>query len=86
MHPIEHFRRARGWTQEELARQTDVSINTVRAWERGAMPRAANLRKLSVLFEIDLIRLADTIVSWHRETNAQPTRKRQSANVNAPPR
>lgn len=86
MHPIAHFRRARGWTQEDLARQTDVSVNTVRAWERGSMPRAANLRKLSALFEIDLIRLADTIISWQREPDVPPGRERQRADVRVPPR
>jgi transcriptional regulator with XRE-family HTH domain len=75
MHPIEGFRSARGWTQEELARRTGVNLSTVRAWERGAMPSAANLRKLALLFEVDLIRLVDAMISWQPRGSVEAKRQ-----------
>jgi len=64
MHPIERYRTARGWTRRELARRAGVSVNTVRSWEAGVMPRGANLHKLAELFDVDFIRLVNSIISW----------------------
>lgn len=82
MHPIERYRRANGWTQDELAQRTEVSVYTVRAWEKGSMPRAANLRKLALLFEVDLIRLVDAIIGWRPENDGETGPEGQHSNVN----
>ncbi len=82
MHPIERYRAARGWTQDDLAQRAGVSVHTVRAWEKGAMPRPANLRKLALLFEIDLIRLVDAIIGWRPESDGEISADGQHTNVN----
>ena len=38
---IKALRQKRGWSQEDLAREIDVSLSTVQRWEK----KAANLQK-----------------------------------------
>jgi ribosome-binding protein aMBF1 (putative translation factor) len=66
LHPIERGRRARGWSRAELASRVGVRVNTVRDWERGAMPRGKNLRALARAFGVDLLQLADEILAWRQ--------------------
>ena len=45
-------RRARGWTQEDIAEKLDVDIRTVQRWERGkCKPHPPKYRQLEVLFD-----------------------------------
>lgn len=51
----QHSRAARGWlewTQEELAKRANVSLSTVRDFEKGRrMPIANNLKAMALTFE-----------------------------------
>jgi len=51
---IRHCRVAKGWTQEQLARNLGVSLNTVQRWEMGkTRPSPLAMEKLqSVLNDI----------------------------------
>lgn len=60
MTTIDSLRRARGWTQFELALAVGVQPQTVYLWESGRrQPKVSQMRKLGVVFgvcsdEIDL--------------------------------
>jgi transcriptional regulator with XRE-family HTH domain len=47
---LKRFREARGWTQEQLALELDVSKATISKWESGhTEPRLSNLLQLHAL-------------------------------------
>jgi len=48
---VKELRRKKGWAQEDLARQMDVSLSTVQRWEKqGANPTRLARRELERLF------------------------------------
>ncbi len=48
---IRELRKKRGWTQEDLAREMDVSLSTVQRWHKyGGRPTRLARRELSRLF------------------------------------
>jgi len=49
---VRELRKKRRWTQEDLAREIDVSLSTVQRWEgKGAKPTRLARRVLARLFE-----------------------------------
>ena len=49
---IKVLREKRGWSQEDLAREIEVSLSTVQRWEaRGANPTRLARRELKKLFK-----------------------------------
>jgi len=49
---IKELRKRRGWAQEDLAREIEVSLSTVQRWERkGGEPTRLARRELKKLFE-----------------------------------
>jgi len=49
---IRHCRISKGWTQEQLARNIGVSLNTVQRWESGkTRPSPLAIEKLQELLE-----------------------------------
>ena len=49
---VRGLRKKRGWAQEDLARQLDVSLSTVQRWEKqGAKPTRLARRELTSLFQ-----------------------------------
>lgn len=51
---VKTARLARGWSQEDLAREIDYSVRTVRRWEEGAQPRPRGLLALAGALDLDL--------------------------------
>jgi ribosome-binding protein aMBF1 (putative translation factor) len=48
---VKALRKKQGWTQEDLAREIDVSLSTVQRWEgKGAKPTLHARRALERLF------------------------------------
>lgn len=48
---VRELQKRRGWSQEDLARQIDVSLPTVQRWEKkGTRPTRLARRELSGLF------------------------------------
>ena len=49
---VKELRKKKGWAQEDLAREIDVSLSTVQRWEgKGAKPNRHSRRELARLFE-----------------------------------
>ena len=49
---VKELRWKRGWAQEDLAREIDVSLSTVQRWERqGGKPTRLARRELKRLFD-----------------------------------
>ena len=49
---VKELRRRKGWAQEDLAREIDVSLSTVQRWERqGGKPTRLARRALKNLFQ-----------------------------------
>ena len=49
---VKALRRKKGWAQEDLAREIDVSLSTVQRWEgKGARPARHARRELARLFQ-----------------------------------
>ncbi len=52
---IRQLREERGWSQQDLAQQADVSVSTVFNWERGRHePRLAQFAQLAKLFKVPI--------------------------------
>jgi len=61
-------RRRRGWTQAYVAEQVDVSVETVRQWERGRhLPYQATVQRLCDLFQMtpEALGLLNEEAQWH---------------------
>ena len=49
---VKELRKKMGWTQEDMARQIDVSLSTVQRWEgKGAKPTRLARKELRRLFQ-----------------------------------
>jgi len=49
---VKALREKRGWSQEDLAREIDVSLSTVQRWEKkGSKPTRLARRELQKLFK-----------------------------------
>ena len=49
---VKALRKKRGWAQEDLAREIDVSLSTIQRWEgKGANPTRLARRELKKLFQ-----------------------------------
>jgi DNA-binding XRE family transcriptional regulator len=70
MHPVAHYRLARGWTQQTLADRVGVGREAVRAWEEGTLPEPALLRRLADALGMDALGLAIDLETWSAETAA----------------
>jgi transcriptional regulator with XRE-family HTH domain len=51
---IRAARQASGWSQEELAERTGLSVRTIQRIENGARPSAATARLLAAAFEVEV--------------------------------
>jgi transcriptional regulator with XRE-family HTH domain len=57
---IQKLRLQRGWSQEQLAEVSGLSVRTVQRLERGQPGSLESLKALAAVFEIDLNRLQET--------------------------
>ena len=49
---VKELRQKRGWTQEDLARQIEVTLSTIQRWEKqGGRPTRLARRELAKLFQ-----------------------------------
>lgn len=76
--PIVRYRQEKGWTRREVARRAGVSVSTVATWEHGVMPRASNLWRLAIIFDVDVIELINQILDWEAGNKPERTLRRKT--------
>jgi transcriptional regulator with XRE-family HTH domain len=59
---VRKFRLQRGWSQEQLAEFTGLSVRTIQRLERGQAPGLETLKALAAVFEVDLSTLQEALV------------------------
>lgn len=69
---IQKLRLQRGWSQEQLAEISGLSVRTVQRLERGQPGSLESLKALAAVFEIDLNRLKEPDMDAPRTSSLQP--------------
>jgi transcriptional regulator with XRE-family HTH domain len=69
---IQKLRLQRGWSQEQLAEVSGLSVRTVQRLERGQPGSLESLNALAAVFEIDLNRLKEPTVETPQAGPARP--------------
>lgn len=57
---IQKFRLQRGWSQEQLAEVSGLSVRTIQRIESGQTPSLETLNSLAAVFDVDLSQLKET--------------------------
>jgi transcriptional regulator with XRE-family HTH domain len=70
MNVIEIHRRAKGWTQEELADRVGTSNRVVSMWECGGCPSRKFLQKLADVLGLTTLQIVESIASQNAETTS----------------
>lgn len=74
------LRRKKGWSQEELANELDVSRQSVYKWESGEnVPDVDKIKKLAKIFNVSLDILLDDECDLHTPTDSTPVAKKDSS-------
>jgi transcriptional regulator with XRE-family HTH domain len=69
---IQKLRLQRGWSQEQLAELSGLSVRTIQRLERGQTASLESLKALAAVFEIDLNRLQEPAMDAPRPTDVRP--------------
>jgi len=56
---IRKLRLKRGWSQEQLAEMSGLSVRTIQRFERGQSNSVESLKALAAVFEIDVTKLTE---------------------------
>ena len=71
---IQKLRLQRGWSQEQLAELSGLSVRTIQRLERGQTASVESLKALGAAFEIDFSHLKEPEMSTNAETPTIPLR------------
>jgi transcriptional regulator with XRE-family HTH domain len=69
---IQKLRLQRGWSQEQLAELSGLSVRTIQRLERGQTASVESLKALGAAFEIDFSHLKEPDMTTSEETSACP--------------
>jgi transcriptional regulator with XRE-family HTH domain len=69
---IQKLRLQRGWSQEQLAELSGLSVRTIQRLERGQGASVESLKALGAAFEIDFSQLKEPDMSTTAETSGNP--------------
>ena len=69
---IQKLRLKRGWSQEQLAEISGVSVRTVQRLERGQTGSLESLKALAAVFQVDLDQLKEPLVDNPRTSDIHP--------------
>lgn len=69
---IQKLRLQRGWSQEQLAEVSGLSVRTVQRLERGQTGSLESLKALAAVFEIDLNRLQEPAMDTPSNPDVRP--------------
>jgi transcriptional regulator with XRE-family HTH domain len=73
---IQKLRLQRGWSQEQLAELSGLSVRTIQRLERGQTASVESLKALGAAFEIDFSHLKEPDMSTNAETPDNPAAAR----------
>lgn len=68
---VRKLRLKHGWSQEQLAELSGLSVRTIQRIERGQKPGLESLKSLAAVFETDLAALQEEPVMDHESTLSQ---------------
>lgn len=73
---VRKLRLKRGWSQEQLAELTDLSVRTIQRAERGQKPSLETARSLASVFEVDISTFNKGVIimnpiDQHKQTNQE---------------
>ena len=69
---IQKLRLQRGWSQEQLAELSGLSVRTIQRLERGQTPSVESLKAIASVFEIDFNRLKEPDMDTPETPGASP--------------
>lgn len=69
---IQKLRLRRGWSQEQLAELSGLSVRTIQRLERGQTASIESLKALGAAFEIDFSQLKEPEMNTTAETSVNP--------------
>jgi transcriptional regulator with XRE-family HTH domain len=69
---IQKLRLQRGWSQEQLAEVSGLSVRTIQRLERGQTGSLESLKALAAVFETDLNRLKEPAMDAPRSNDVRP--------------
>jgi transcriptional regulator with XRE-family HTH domain len=69
---IQKLRLQRGWSQEQLADLSGLSVRTIQRLERGQTASVESLKALGAAFEIDFSQLKEPDMTTSAETSTNP--------------
>lgn len=79
---VRKLRLQRGWSQEQLATFSGLSVRTIQRIEQGQQPGLESLKALAAVFELDVAQL-DGVQQQEREMKGSETRERDWGQVSA---
>src|SRR5258708_26080543 len=68
---IQKLRLQRGWSQEQLAELTGLSVRTIQRIERGQTPSAESLKAIAAVFEVNFGALREAHMTPAADHNTQ---------------
>jgi transcriptional regulator with XRE-family HTH domain len=72
---VRKLRLQRGWTQDQLAEFTGISVRSVQRIERGAEASLESLKALAAVFEVDLSTLQDGAIPMQTQESVAADEK-----------
>ena len=73
---IINLRKAKNWTQVELARRINFSDKAVSRWEKGeVMPDIETIQRLSEVFDVPMTAIIEKQKNQQQETKTKPTKQ-----------
>ncbi len=79
---VRKLRLQRGWSQEQWATFSGLSVRTIQRIEQGQQPGLESLKALAAVFELDVAQL-DGVQQQEHEMKGSETRKRDWGQVSA---
>ena len=69
---IQKLRLQRGWSQEQLAELSGLSVRTIQRLERGHAASTESLKAIGSVFEIDFSQLQEPVMDTPQTPNVTP--------------
>jgi transcriptional regulator with XRE-family HTH domain len=82
---VRKLRLQRGWSQEQLAELTDLSVRTIQRAERGQKPSLETARSLASVFEVDISTFNIGVEPMNHDQEPNQISQDSNYDMNQPP-